>query len=148
MKIYLAGPITGCTFDECTDWRQDFIKRFKTHGVECLSPMRGKEYLKQIGEICGSYPDFGPLASSRGIMTRDHWDCTRCDLVLFNLIGAKTVSIGTVMELAWAWDHRIPTVVAMEDGNCHEHPMVSEAIGFRVPTLENAFHVARAILNV
>lgn len=147
MKIYLAGPITGCTFDECTDWRERFTRLLDPLGIECLSPMRAKDYLKRVDKINGSYPELGPLASSKGIMARDSWDCSRADLVLFNLLGAKQVSIGTVMELAWAWDHKKPTVVIMESGNVHEHPMVDEAVKFRCETEEAAIHLIRAICN-
>jgi hypothetical protein len=52
------------------------------------------------------------------------------------------------MELSWAWKASTPTVVIMEsNGNCHEHPMVAEATAYRVPTVEDAFHVIRAVLN-
>jgi hypothetical protein len=32
------------------------------------------------------------------------------------------------------------------EGNPHEHMMLSEAIGFRVPSLEDAVHMIKAIL--
>jgi hypothetical protein len=81
-------------------------------------------------------------------MTRDRFDATRCDVLLVNLLGAKTVSIGTVMEIAWADNVRTPIVVAMEaKGNLHEHAMITEAIGFRVPTLEEAIDVVKAIID-
>jgi hypothetical protein len=35
-------------------------------------------------------------------MTRDRFDATRCDVLLVNLLGAERVSIGTMMEVAWA----------------------------------------------
>ncbi len=145
MKIYLAGPITGCNFEECTDWREEF-KTLMPESVQCLSPMRGKEFLKMRGEIHGSYPELGPLASSRGIMTRDFFDCTRSDLVLVNFYDATIVSVGTCMEVAWAYMNRTPLVCIMEDNNIHEHPMIHEAIGFRVSTLQEAADICQTIL--
>jgi hypothetical protein len=57
------------------------------------------------------------------------------------------LSIGTIMELGWADAYRKPVVVAMEaEGNLHEHPMVREAIGYRLPTLDAALAVTKAIL--
>jgi nucleoside 2-deoxyribosyltransferase len=72
-------------------------------------------------------------------MTRDHWDVSRCDAVLVVLSGATRVSIGTVMELGWAYAYRKPVVAVMEEeGNPHEHGMVREALSYRVTTLDEA----------
>ena len=158
LQIYLAGPITGCTYKGCTSWREAFKgllantmagKDWKPQEVRCLSPMRAKDYLDQVGVINKDYPsvDFGPLSCSRGIMTRDFFDCCRADILLVNLLGATIVSIGTVMEIAWAFQNRTPTIVVMEkENNLHEHPMIWEAIGFRVETLEQAAHTAAAVI--
>ncbi|KPK54153.1 MAG: hypothetical protein AMS22_06220, partial [Thiotrichales bacterium SG8_50] len=88
------------------------------------------------------------LSCSRGIMTRDRFDCTRCDLLVVNFLGATKVSIGTVMEIAWADLKRIPIIVISEDDNIHNHGMISEATGFRVESVETALTVAEAILNL
>jgi nucleoside 2-deoxyribosyltransferase len=145
-SVYLAGPITGCTYQGCTDWRKKAIERLKEFDIEGLDPMRAKSYLEAFVEMGNEYNH--PLSSARGIMTRDHWDCTRCDIVLVNFIGAKTVSIGTVMEVAWAWDNQIPVVMAIEEsGNPHHHAMINEATGFRVQTLEEAIETVIAILK-
>ncbi len=143
--IYLAGPISGCSYGECTDWREAF-KTLVPRSVQCLSPMRGKDYLAGQKLIEGSYPAH-VLSCSRGIMTRDFFDCTRADVIVVNLADAPRVSIGTVMEIAWGFQTRTPVIVVMEkEGNVHEHPMIAEAIGFRVETLEQAAHVAKVIL--
>jgi nucleoside 2-deoxyribosyltransferase len=108
--------------------------------------MRAKEYLKAHPVIDGHYPEH-VLSSERAIMTRDHWDVKNCHLVVANLLGASRVSIGTCMELAWAFAYRKPVVAVLEpSGNLHDHPMVREAIGFRVTTLEDAAAVAEAVL--
>lgn len=150
--VYLAGPITGLTYDGAEDWRayaKAELAKFNIHG---LSPLRAKDYLRQVkGPLSGTgeeYEHLGVLSLPRGVMTRDRFDATRCDVLLVNLIGAKAVSIGTVMEIAWADLSRTPIVVAMEDkGNPHEHMMIAEAIGFRLPTLDGALHVVKAIID-
>lgn len=149
--VYLAGPITGLSYQGSTEWRDFAITELAKHGITGLSPMRGKEYLATLDELMTAdgnrYQKFGTLSTNRGIMTRDHWDATRCDVLLVNLLGAKKISIGTVMEIAWAWGNHIPVVCVMEEGNIHEHGMILEAIGFRVATLEEALHVTIAILR-
>lgn len=146
-QIYLAGPITGCTFDEATSWRDEFIKALNQPKIQCFSPMRAKTFLAEKGKIEGSFDDY-LFGSSRNIMARDHNDCTKADCVVFNLFDNKIVSIGTIMELAWCYTHRIPTVVIIgkDDKVYGKHPMVLQAIDFRVETVEEAADAAHVIL--
>jgi hypothetical protein len=148
---YMAGAITGLTYDGAEDWRAFAKAELAKYDIHGLSPLRGKEYLRGIPALtadCAGYGDLNCMSSPRGIMTRDRYDATRCDVLLVNLLGTQRVSIGTVMEMAWADLSRIPIVVAMEPtGNPHEHAMIGEAIGFRVPTLEEAIHVVIAIAD-
>lgn len=142
---YLAGPITGCTFDECVDWREDVCEMLPAE-IEGMSPMRGKDYLEGSDSIDASYENI-VLSSARGIMTRDYNDCCRCDIVIMNFLGAEKVSIGTVMETAWAYSNNIPIVAVIEkEGNPHDHPMMCEAFGFRVENLQQAVDIATVTL--
>lgn len=150
--VYLAGPITGLSYDGAEDWRRFAKVRLASSGIKAVSPLRAKEYLRAVpGALTGTgeeYQHLGVLSTPRGVMTRDRYDATRCDALLVNLIGADRVSIGTVMEIAWADLCRTPIVVAIEPrGNPHEHMMIAEAIGFRVPSIDEALHVVRAIAD-
>lgn len=151
-KVYLAGPITGCSYEGCTDWRNVVRQKLAGYGIDGVSPMRAKDYLKQEKQITGSYED-KVMSCARGITTRDRFDCMRCDVLLVNFLGAKKVSIGTVMEIAWADSQRIPIICVIEDAvvsdddNVHDHPMIRECIGFRVATLDEAVECAIKILG-
>lgn len=151
-SVYLAGPITGLTFDGASDWRDVAKAELARVGVKGFSPLRAKEYLRSEGVLtadCAGYGDLNCLSSPRGIMTRDRWDATRCDAVLVNLLGAQRVSIGTVMEIAWADAKRKPLIVVMEPtGNVHDHAMITEAIGFRVTSLNEGINVVKALADV
>ena len=138
---YLAGPITGCSFDECVDWREKACAILPEE-IEGMSPMRGKSYLSGSESIDASYEDIA-MSCARGIMTRDFNDCHRCDILIANFLGAEKVSIGTVMEVAWACANKTPIIAIMErEGNPHDHPMMTEAFGFRVENLEQAVDLA------
>lgn len=142
--VYLAGPITGCSYDGCTDWRELAMKKFP-EGVVGLSPMRSKEYLIGKTTVADQY-DEKVLSTQRGIFARDSWDCRRCDAILINMLGAETVSIGTVMEIAWAHAFNKPVVLVMEkEGNIHEHSMLREACPWRVETLDEGIAVIAAL---
>jgi nucleoside 2-deoxyribosyltransferase len=149
-KVYLAGPITGLTFNEAQDWRDAAVQRFKDNGIIAYSPLRAKDYLKKYATLSGTgeeYANENVMSTQKAVVCRDKWDATRCDLLFVNLLGAKTVSIGTMFELAWAYDHQIPIVCAIEKGNIHDHMFVREVIAFPLPTLEAALTTAISILR-
>ena len=50
-QVYLAGPITGLTFEGCTDWRDYAIASLADNAIKGLSPMRAKEFLKHLGPL-------------------------------------------------------------------------------------------------
>lgn len=143
--LYLAGPITGVSYHGCTTWREYVMKSLPEHIIG-VSPMRGKKYLEDQKIIGHSYEHF-PLSTGKGITCRDRSDVMRCNMLFVNFLGAKKISIGTVGEIFWADAWRKPTVVAMEKGNIHEHPMIKDMAGFIVPTLDEAIAVAVAVLS-
>ena len=146
--VYLAGPISGLNFNESTWWRQTIAKELKDE-IECFSPMRYKSYLADGGIIRDHYDQAttSPLSTQKGIMTRDFFDCQRADLIIANLLDSRKVSIGTCMEMAWAFAKHTPVIAIMEEeGNPHDHAMIRETIGFRVTTVEEAIELAKAIL--
>ena len=147
--VYLAGPIAGLNYAGATEWREAAIAALAEYGIRGLSPMRAKEYLAHVEEFSQSCVTEGVvnvLSTPRSVMTRDRFDATRADMLLVNLLGATRVSIGTVMEIAWADLTRTPVVLIMEPGNIHEHAMIDQAIGWQVGSLEEALHIVRATL--
>lgn len=151
-SIYLAGPIKGLDYDGATSWRDHAQAALRLAGIDAFSPMRGKHYLKGLAEVGGdtlkdSYAQF-PLSTMKAILCRDHRDCTQASAVIVYLLGAQRVSIGTVMEVAWAHHARVPVIVVIEkDGsNVHEHGLLLEACNYRVDTLAEAIEVAKAVL--
>jgi nucleoside 2-deoxyribosyltransferase len=144
--VYLAGPIAGLNYAGATDWRGEAARQLEPKGIKTLSPMRATEHLSDLQDMPKWYGNSNPFTTDHSIMVRDRFDATRCDVLLVNLLGAKSVSMGTVMEIAWADLCRTPIVCVMEEGNVHEHGMVNEAIGYRVATLEHAVQVVKAIL--
>ena len=148
-RVYLAGPITGLTYGDCTDWREYAQKTLGAVGITGVSPLRAKNYLKTCeGELIGDEYFDKVLSCAKGITTRDRWDAMNCDLLLVNLLGAEKVSIGTMIEYGWADAARNPIITVIEeDDNRHDHAMVRELTGFRVETLDEGLNVAKAILT-
>ncbi len=84
MKVYLCGPINGCTDAECNDWRSEA----KRHWPETIDPMR-RDYRGR--EIDCFYE----------IVEGDKQDLRDCDVVLAN---CPKPSVGTSMEIFYAWE--------------------------------------------
>lgn len=94
-KVYLAGPINGCTNDECTTWREK-TKRVLAHiGVGTIDPMRrdyrGVEHLEYTAIVEG-----------------DKQDIRDCDIFL---AMAPQPSAGTSMEIFYAHSIGKPVVI-------------------------------------
>jgi|SRR5215207_379507 len=153
-SVYLAGPITGRTYDEGAEWRVDAFNTFYVRGIDAFSPLRMKKYLRAFGTLEGkdqdgqyAYAGAHPLSSDKGIMARDRNDVSRRDMVLANFLGCgERISIGTCVEIGWADAARKPIVLVMEDDNVHRHAMIEEAAGFRVHTMEEAIEIVTAVL--
>lgn len=94
MKVYLCGPINGCTDAECKDWREEIKGRWP----DCIDPMvrdyRGREAecFEEIVEL-------------------DKLDVALADAILVNYVKP---SIGTAMEILFAWMLRKPIVLWCE----------------------------------
>lgn len=92
MKVYLAGPINGCTDEEAKDWRE-WVKA--NAPFQTIDPMRrdyrGREdqFVKEIVEL-------------------DKLDILQADLILVNY---DKPSVGTSMEILFAWMNQKPIVV-------------------------------------
>lgn len=148
--VYLAGPISGLSYRECVRWREYAVRQFAfpREGpvkIVGMSPLRFKSFLSGENVVQHEYPNV--LCNQRGITARDFHDVRTTDALLVNFIGSTIVSIGTVMEITLAHELRKPVVVAMDnEGDLHDHPMVRECIDFRVPSLDEAIHVTKAIL--
>lgn len=135
-RVYLAGPMTGLTVTEAGEWRYR-ASRFLYHiNIEPLDPCRQvTNHGVMSAQGCGS----DPLQTAKGLTACDRMDIRRSEAVLVNFLGAKQVSVGTVIELGWADAWRIPIFLVMEPtGNPHEHAMVREIASFHFTTLEDA----------
>ena len=84
MKLYLCGPINGCTDSECKDWRENV----KQKHPDAIDPMR-RDYRGREGD------------STREIVELDKIDVTNCAGMLVNY---DKPSVGTSMEILYAWE--------------------------------------------
>ncbi len=144
-KVYLAGPITGKSYNGCTEWRNEVKDQLYQLGLDGFSPMRHKEFLLNEKEIKDNYND-QYLSTVTAINIRDYNDVKTSGALLVNFLGASKVSIGTVMEIAWARVYNIPVVIVVEKNNIHQHGMLMYHT-IVVDSLSDAIHAINTILN-
>lgn len=143
--VYLSGPMTGLSYDGATQWRAEAAAGLGS-AITALSPARNLGHLAAVEALDQAYTD-NALTLPCGITTQDRWDAMRCDVLLVNVLGATKVSIGTVMEVAWADAARTPIVLVIEDaGNPHDHVMVAQVAGYRVTSLAHGIAIVRHLL--
>lgn len=96
MKVYLCGPINGCTDDEATSWR-DQAKKYLA--CETYDPMsrdyRGRELEPGI---------------AKEIVENDKLDIQACDAIL---VMYEKPSVGTSMEVFYA--HQLGKLIVLVD---------------------------------
>lgn len=155
-RLYLAGPIAGLTYEQAAlDWREKVIKAL--HGahvqekliteIACYSPMRGKVFLKGTGETIGKQGyEQHPMSSMQGIIGRDRNDVMMADAVFMNVHGAKSVSIGTTVELGWADAFRKPVILILDKGGVHDHAFYKGIATYVCDSIEQGIECAKALL--
>jgi len=126
MIVYCARPIAGCSYEEVASYYEETRDILQDMGYDVLIAMCGKNYLKAENDFKATGYCY-PLSTDHAIFQRDLWMCRKCDILLVNLIGATKVSIGTMMEMAWAAQDGAHVVTVMEEDNIHQHAFVKEA---------------------
>ena len=140
MKIYLAGPISGKSYDEVIDTYKKRSSLLKTYGYEILCPMTGKSYLRNELEFRSSGYDEFPVSTNHAIFERDKWMVSSSDIILCDLSSSgDRVSIGSMMEIAWASMLGKHTLVVLPKENIHRHAFVLEAADIVFERIEDAY---------
>lgn len=96
-RIYLAGPIANCSDADARDWRHNAASWLFQFGAKGVDPMR-RDYREE--DVSKTFREIVDL-DKRDIMNAD------CVLVYWSKI-----SIGTAMEILYAWSLGIPVIVA------------------------------------
>lgn len=118
--------------------------------------MRQEGHLAEIKEISGHGYDHNQLSTDKGIVAKDILDIESSTLVVFNFLGAKKVSVGSVWEMGYAKKCGKPIIMIIEPhqdvrtavpGNPHDHCFITESAQFRVTTIDEAAAIVNALLT-
>ncbi len=111
-NIYLSGGMTDMSPEEQITWRLVLIDKFKKYDgqydVDCFNP-----YLYYSERRPEEYE------SEREVMEYDLYKLRHADLVIVNFNNSK--SLGTMSEIAIAYDRQIP-IIGLHRSNNKLHP--------------------------
>ena len=116
-KVYLCGPINGCTDNEAKNWREAAKLRLP----DTLDPMK-RDYRGREAECY------------REIVELDKRDVEDSDIVLVNY---DKPSVGTSMEILHAWLHGIPVIVV-----CRPDAVISPWLRYHSTKIVYSFDAA------
>ena len=99
MRVYLGGPMTGCSYAVASEWRDEAKFWLNRHGITVLNPMDR---------------DFrdSPLSHLPELVEEDKIAIELSDVVLVNFTEK---SIGTSMEMLYAWERGKRVIVVSEE---------------------------------
>lgn len=139
MIIYLVRPISGCSFEQVINYYEETTEILNEVGNQTLHAMMGKHTFKdedgnpKMGWFRASdYED--PVSTDRAIIGRDRWMTKKADIIYANFLDAERVSIGSVMELAWAFDYSKHVVLTMQKSTIHDHAFIKQCADVIFPS--------------
>jgi nucleoside 2-deoxyribosyltransferase len=137
--VYLSGPITGCQPKEAAAWRLH-VRQHLAAGLSVIDPMRDAVDFSVVSDQqLSDSLRLQNLLHGKEILERNRSDIARCDVLLANFLGSKTISIGSVGELFWADAFRKPVLVVRElHHNLHDHGLINAIASCTVESLDSA----------
>ncbi len=133
--VYLSGPMGGCSFKEMSEWRAYVSEKLNSESLKCIDPTRSFTATSV------------PNETDKWINRRDYFDCVNAQALLVNLKDMKSLSIGTIMEIAWAYQKQIHIVCVCEPDGPQNHPMVKDSITHEVYTLDEGIAAVKELLS-
>ncbi len=145
--IYLAGPISGENIDNA---HTHFLQRVHDLRAQCviagsffstiLNPMSGVEKILGTGGEAKPSGYTDAVSCDQAILRRDRWMVSQADIVLVDLSYCARPSLGTMAEMAWAYDqkHTLVVVGGLEPGGYMDHAFVKQCGDIFFDTYEEA----------
>lgn len=137
LSCYLSGYINEKKLKQCSGWREKIIEHYENwndgegYPIIWLNPMNGElEDIKNEG--------MESAIPGKSFLYRDFNAVKQADIivVLLDTFGAKRPLIGTLYEIAWAWQMRKFVIVITKDKYYLNHPFITDTASIIVSSVE------------
>lgn len=122
MKVYLGGPINGCTDEEARGWRGEVKQLLARHSIGYLDPMR-RDYRGR---------ELQPGVAVH-IVENDKEDIRECDVLLMN---CQRPSWGTAMEILYGYERAKRVLAVLPAGTTPSPWLLHHAEVFFGPVID------------
>jgi len=138
-SIYLVGYISNGKknnkhgiIEKCQEWRNWF--KIMRPGYRWIDPMEGEtlDAIKDSG-LSSDYP-------CGSLVARDYNSVKNADIILVNTdtFGQDRPLIGSIFEMAWAYEFHKPIIMISSDEYYVKHPFIKSICSCIVDTREEA----------
>jgi hypothetical protein len=151
MTVYLAGYIQGSCIEKCVEWRkrirnyyenwEDSEGNIKPYPIDFLDPLNGENFSEISPDgLKGCFPP-------KAIVHKDYICVKKSDLIICNTdtFGEDRPLIGTLYELAWAFEFKKPVIMITNNIVFEQHPFVIDTVSWYVKSVEELLE--KKILN-
>ena len=139
-KVYLAGPITDISNQTALSWREYAEEHFKKYNIHALSPLRFV--------LENQFPNDTWIYDDKYITMQCKNDIIQCDAVLVNFIGANVnkISVGTVIEIAWADILNKPVVTVLDETFKYNYGLLKNITQVKTFDINTGINMIKALL--
>jgi 5-methylcytosine-specific restriction endonuclease McrA/endogenous inhibitor of DNA gyrase (YacG/DUF329 family) len=138
ISVYLSGYINEKKLEDCIKWRRQIIEHYNNwndgegYPIVWLDPMNG-----EVGKI-ENHGMSSSMVPGKALLMRDFNSVKMADIIVANLdtFGGKRPMIGTMFELAWAWQQGTPIIIIAKDNYYINHPFIKEIASMTVSSTE------------
>ena len=135
------GPDGKKLIAQCRAWR-DWFKESRP-GYRWIDPMDGEDLstLKNHG--------LESNVQSAAMVMRDYTSVRNADIIIINTdtFGADRPLIGSIFEIAWAWEFKKPIIMISKDEYYVKHPFLKTVCSAVVKNQEAALEVLDYIVK-
>lgn len=145
MKVYLVGPISGCTYKEAAGWRSTVTKAIEFYGYSVFNPMTGKDHLKDEDKIILSYEDH-LMSKGDHIFQADLHRVRHSDILFCNFQDLKGYTIGSFFELGYGYALNKAIIVVATDKMIVEHPFIKNS-ALVAPSIDTGVEILKKLVK-
>lgn len=146
LSVYIAHPVSGMTFEEAFNFFSKMNKTISDMGFKVFDPVSiYSNKMENKTAICRPHGIDSNIICDHALFERCKWMVDKSDIIFMDLTGSIKISIGCIMELAWASKNGCHTIVCVEEESVYQHAFVKESADVIFDRVEMALEYLKSI---